>query len=221
MVLRTGYEPVTYGSTVHFHNGKSCANAKTNETQGKHRNIYGVGNIKAATIKHTVNIQIHPRFESNKIHCMEAKVTSSLTGAQPETRLTNPREKLKNYTLTDPDFYKPGQIDLIIGVDHFPDILLKGVEKISTCVLQETTLGWITSGRMQVANGEYTTKTNILISQVQVKELNEQLKQFWDTEEIRKKPPTSEAVEQKYTDEVKRGSDGRYTAKLPMNQIVS
>jgi hypothetical protein len=44
---------------------------------------------------------------------MEAKVTSSLTGAHPETRLTNPREKLKNYTLADPYFYKPGQIELI------------------------------------------------------------------------------------------------------------
>jgi Putative peptidase (DUF1758) len=39
-----------------------------------------VGNVRAATLKQVVNVQVHHRFETKQPHYMEAKFIKSLTG---------------------------------------------------------------------------------------------------------------------------------------------
>lgn len=181
--------------------------------------IYGVANIKSGSVKYTVNMTVHPRFESNHVHHMEAKVLKTLTGTHPETQLVNPRSETQNLTMADPDFDLPGRIDVIIGADYYPEIIMKGVEKLPFALLQQTTLGWIASGNIKSKNKQFTTKIKTLISQTAVKELNEQLKRFWDIEDMRDLgQTTANDVELQYTNEVKRDEDGRYTVKMPLRQ---
>jgi Putative peptidase (DUF1758) len=92
--------------------------------------ILVVGNIKAsASIKHVVNLLVQPRFGSNQTHLMESNVMKTFTGTHPEAKLENPKKYFENVTMTDPEFFKPGNIDVIIGADYFPEILLAGMKK--------------------------------------------------------------------------------------------
>jgi Protein of unknown function (DUF1759)/Putative peptidase (DUF1758) len=178
--------------------------------------ILGVGNIKAASIKHVVNLLVQPRFGSNQTHIMEANLTKNLTGTHPETKLGNPRKYFEKVTMADPEFFKPGNIDVIIGADYFPEILLSEMKKKETCILQETTLGWIVSGRMPTIKNEFINQIHTLISQTEIKDLNEQLIFFSDVEKFREITPTSDIIEQRFSKDVTRDVKGRYTVKIPM-----
>ncbi|XP_075150773.1 uncharacterized protein LOC142224881 [Haematobia irritans] len=78
-----------------------------------------------------------------------AIVLSNLNHLMPSmpTRISD-WSKLENMDLADPFFYRPGQIDMLLGSDIFPLILKSGVQKnVSGNLLpQDTEFGWILGG---------------------------------------------------------------------------
>jgi len=78
-----------------------------------------------------------------------AFVLPQLTGNLPS--FTIPQEALRdlpNFELADPSFNKSSQIDVLIGADILPSILLGGSQKniCGSLLGQETVFGWILSG---------------------------------------------------------------------------
>ncbi len=56
-------------------------------------------------------------------------------------------QKVSHLKLADPNCNTPAQIDILLGSDLIPQIILEGVEKISNKLLaQNTIFGWILSG---------------------------------------------------------------------------
>ncbi|XP_065224059.1 uncharacterized protein LOC135848177 [Planococcus citri] len=114
--------------------------------------------------------------------------------------------------LADPDFDKPGQIDLLLCAEYYLDIFtdgyVKGNEKCPS--MRNTVFGWIISGR--------TSATNSTTVSVNRCEIARTLEKFWEMEEISVEVLRSvddEYCEKFYAETVSRDSTGRYTVRLP------
>ncbi|XP_033214067.1 uncharacterized protein LOC117171123 [Belonocnema kinseyi] len=130
----------------------------------------------------------------------------------------------KNITLADPEFHKPSDIDILIGVKLFYKLLCVGqikLKKHAEVVLQKTQLGWIVAGEI---NGPFPTKEVQCHLAINSTPLDSSLTKFWEVEEIPSSKILSmeeKACEAHFAHNTQRNSDGRYIVKLPFNENKS
>ncbi|XP_036348012.1 uncharacterized protein LOC118757404, partial [Rhagoletis pomonella] len=124
------------------------------------------------------------------------------------------RQKFAHLKLADPNCHTPAQVDIILGSDLIPQIMLERIEKISNTLLaQNTIFGWILSGQV-------SEKISVFITQVEDisnEYLNSQLKRFWELEElppIQVTTPEDKACEDYYKATTTRAQTGRYVVRL-------
>ncbi|CAH2040862.1 unnamed protein product, partial [Iphiclides podalirius] len=96
-------------------------------------------------VKQEVNIQVLSRWESNfclpiQAYVMSKRLTSNLPS---KIKMDSNWQHLKDLNLADPNFYKTGNIDLLLGVDEYTVILQQGLIKgpPGTPCAQKTHLG--------------------------------------------------------------------------------
>ncbi|XP_059222988.1 uncharacterized protein LOC131996859 [Stomoxys calcitrans] len=177
--------------------------------------ISGLGGTVLENSSKLCNITLRSRKSEFKLKAT-AVVISNLNHLMPSSTTTISNwSDLRNMDLADPNFYKPAQIDMLLGSDILPSILKSGVQKnISGNLLaQETEFGWILSGpsRTVTSFASFVACSNTL---------NEQVKKFWELEEI----PSSKSLsdddvwcENFYKTTTVRRSDGRYLVRLPFH----
>ncbi|XP_017469876.1 PREDICTED: uncharacterized protein LOC108361691 [Rhagoletis zephyria] len=112
-------------------------------------------------------------------------------------------EEIKQLRLADPNCFTPNKIDMVIGSDLIPRIILQGLQQniSGSLIAQNTIFGWILSGPIQERISTFTTQ----VTEPQEESLNSLLKKFWDEEEF------CEDLYQRTTT-----ADGRYMVKLPI-----
>lgn len=122
-----------------------------------------------------------------------------------------------NLQLADPEFGRPGCIDLLLGVDVFADVLLTGrrYRQPGTPTAFETHFGWVLAG---------STDKNVITSHftsfhVTVNSCDDILRRFWEIEdnplsEILLSPKDT-AVVQDFEANHSRTSSGRFIVSLP------
>lgn len=117
----------------------------------KHRSevtLATVGNNQAMRTRHKVQCKFassHSEFHLQ----IEAIVISKITDIDStSTSLMASWDHLHGLQLADPHYYKPGKIDVLIGVETYSEIILEGLIKgpALTPIAQHTHLGWILSG---------------------------------------------------------------------------
>lgn len=82
---------------------------------------------------------------------------------------------MSHLKLAGPNYNTPAQIDIILGSDLIPKIILKGVEKISKTLLAQNVLfGWILSGWIKEKIYTLTTK----VEKISNEYLNSQWRNF-------------------------------------------
>jgi len=138
-----------------------------------------------------------------------------------------------NYTipnginLADPAFLKPQKIDLLIGANHFFDLMQSGRLKLITNgpVFQETFLGWVVSGPIgfpEKTEYEHSSSAVCLsVSETAETDLEKLIATFWRLEEYEaKKIYTLEekACKNDFDKNVKRDGDGRFIMHLPFKK---
>ena len=89
--------------------------------------------------KFQTKLNISPRFQSKFNFEIEAIVIPKLQKTLPNKAFNIPSIELNKYILADPNFNMVGRIDIIIGSDLIPEVIMK---KINEMILQETSLGW-------------------------------------------------------------------------------
>lgn len=122
---------------------------------------------------------------------------------------------LKHLDLADPNFFKPAQIDMLLGSDILPFILKTGVQKnvSGNLLAQETEFGWLISGppcaRSVTTFASWVTSSDTL---------NEEVKKFWELEEIPSVKTLStndQWCEEFFKNTTSRRTDGKYVVRLP------
>uniref|UniRef100_A0A0K8V107 Uncharacterized protein n=1 Tax=Bactrocera latifrons TaxID=174628 RepID=A0A0K8V107_BACLA len=116
----------------------------------------------------------------------EAIVLPQLTNMLPSYHINSKHwQKVSHLKLADPNCNTPAQIDLLLGSDLIPQIILEGIEKITNTLLaQNTIFGWVLSGLVAEPVATMTTQ----VEEISNEYLNSQLRKFWEVEEL---PPIS------------------------------
>lgn len=125
-------------------------------------------------------------------------------------------DELEGLKLADPNFHTPAKVDLLIGSNILPFIYLKTTRPVGNSLMaQDTIYGWVISGA--VSTQSFST-FSVESTEITRDPLEEQLKLFWEQEEIPSERPLSkedEYCEQLYQQSTVRNQEGRYIVKLP------
>lgn len=186
---------------------------KRSEIRGQ---VTGVGGM-SAQIEHTTELKIQSRIKNNFELRFNAFVVKQVTDVMPANHINIENwSHVQGLELADPTYHIPGQIDLLLGVNVYADILMSGVIRgdPGTPIAQQTHLGWIISG----GQNERQEQNNIVSMHLNVS-LDRMLTRFWEIEAFddNKNNLTSKEVraEELYEKTVQRQSDGRYVVALP------
>ncbi|XP_033232030.1 uncharacterized protein LOC117183008 [Belonocnema kinseyi] len=132
------------------------------------------------------------------------------------------RSELKiptNLHLADPEFYKPGEIDALIGAEIFLQLLCNGQITLADkdAILQKTKLGWILGGKTSQFRFPNAARCNLSLNL-----LNRNIEKFWELEHcpqasrLSKEEIACEAHFEKHTFRDK--ITGKYCVKLPFKE---
>ncbi|XP_049301837.1 uncharacterized protein LOC125775364 [Bactrocera dorsalis] len=111
--------------------------------------VLGLNNTVSGQVQSVCSITIgSPRNKGLKLEA-EALVLPKLTGLLPSRSINSSiLKRLPNIPLADNNFYTSQKVDLLIGADLYPKIILNGVKSkiFGSLVAQRTVFGWIFTG---------------------------------------------------------------------------
>lgn len=124
--------------------------------------------------------------------------------------------------MADTEFYKPSEIDALIGVELFYELLCVGqirLENNKGVLLQKTRLRWLITGKVERSRA--TTKRS---SCHLIRDLERQVERFWELEQIIGRTHISneeKECELHFIQHTTRDDSGRYTVRLPFDDKLN
>lgn len=174
------------------------------------------GDENSLSVKYMVQFKLQSICSS--FSCgIQAYVLNRLTSTLPSQQIEIENwPELAELTLADPGYGTPSKVDMLLGAEVYAQILADGIVRnpLGTLTAQNTVLGWILSGRVQVSNHcDKIITTHILDNSV-----NDLLRQFWELETDHPCNVLSkedQACESHYESTTTRDGTGRYVVSLP------
>ncbi|XP_065370843.1 uncharacterized protein LOC135962859 [Calliphora vicina] len=179
--------------------------------------ISGINQAISVTARKSCSIYIGTPLDSSIILNTIALVLPTISGNLPSFIISNDlRKDLPNIRLADSQFFDCRPVDLLLGADLFPQIIMGSVRNVlGTLLAQETIFGWIITGPVPQSSVQvYNTRVDFS----EEDNLNRILLRFWELEEPPKRKIMSAhdlMCEENYRKTTRRDSDGRYVVKLP------
>jgi len=191
------------------------------ETRPSSLSICGVNGTVTST-NHVVGIKLQSRLNSYTA-AIECIVTDRITGKIPTFSLRRDKFNFpRNIRLADPRFHISSDIDLLIGVDLFWNLICVGQVKFldKHPTLQKTRLGWILAGRLDSTIS--TVRVHSLHASVTNAELHKHVSRAWQMDDISTQlhnyTMEENICERYFLDNVSQNSQGRYIVKLPVRE---
>ncbi|KMQ84479.1 gag-pol polyprotein precursor, partial [Lasius niger] len=131
---------------------------------------------------------------------------------------------LDGLELADPEFLASDPVDLLLGADVCADILQEGLRRggPQEPVAQQTTLGWILSGTINLTSEARCIRTHQCHGDADLPDL---VQRFWRQEEVNPTAAPLSADELEAEDHFVRthyrNKDGRYVVRLPLKSPLS
>ncbi|XP_055305902.1 uncharacterized protein LOC129570356 [Sitodiplosis mosellana] len=216
---------VDQGSTANLITIRACRLLNLRFPRNKSA-MLGVGNTPVGCVIGRA------RFEIGSVHNPDFKLIiiaivvrsiGEVNGVKKEE--TSAWKHLIGLPLADPQFYEANHVDMLLGSAAHGDIIMDGLVKgnRNEPIAQRTELGWIVSGHIDVTESfatfcRLTTLDDKLDSE---KELCEQLKAFWELEEVkytRHFTIDEQMAEEIFKNSVKRTADGKFVVDLPFKK---
>ncbi|CAI6372875.1 unnamed protein product [Macrosiphum euphorbiae] len=187
--------------------------------------LSGIGD-SAQTVSSTVNTTIisnYNEFTLSTSYLVVKRITTNIPSRVFKGNYVIPN----GVQLADPSFLKPQKIDLLIGANHFFDLMQSGRLKpiAEGPVFQETCLGWVVSGPLGLPEkSEYEHSSSaicLLTGETPETDLERIIATFWRLEEYgEKKVYTLEekACKNDFEKNVKWNGSGRFVVHLPFKK---
>lgn len=181
--------------------------------------VSGINNTISADASQSCAITLGSPINSTISISTVALVLPQLTGNLPTCDIDPAvQQSFPGLTLADNRFFANEQVDLVLGGDVYPHIILEGLQKdvLGSLLAQETVFGWILTGR--TTTNKPSTSCVSFYNEVA---LDQQLASFWELEDIpRSKTRTAdeEYCEEIYKATTTRSDTGRYVVTLPFRQ---
>ncbi|KAH8261991.1 hypothetical protein KR038_009259, partial [Drosophila bunnanda] len=131
-----------------------------------------------------------------------------------------PNYGLPDIPLADPKFFESSQIDVLIGADILPSILL-GNFKTNICgslLEQENIFGWVLTGPLSPATPRSVSAFSTRVVCSHDDSLDQLLTKFWEVKEspTRIVPEADEVCERNFVQTTLRYEGGKYVVPLPL-----
>ncbi|XP_063991158.1 uncharacterized protein LOC135169790 [Diachasmimorpha longicaudata] len=185
--------------------------------------LIGISGINSGITQGIVNVSLQS-IQGQKQITISAHVLTKLTTTLPSfSRTLADIGSLKNLQLANPQYLRPGPIDLIKGANYSGRIIENQIIKSrrTAVVGQCTAFGWILSGPFKCTS----CSTKISLSAVREssnEQLLELLQKFWVQEELSIQHQHSELsteeleCEKHFQETHRRDESGRYIVRLPL-----
>ncbi|XP_073827799.1 uncharacterized protein [Musca autumnalis] len=186
--------------------------------------ISGVNCTVSATSRKICSLKIGSPLDSRVILETTALVLPLISGNIPSfTVRSDLKAQLPDLRLADVNLFDPRPVDLLLGADLYPKILLNGCRPIlsGTLLAQNSVFGWLVTGPVP------TTEVRTFATKIDVIEednINRTLLRFWELEEPPKRnmmSPSDRFCEENYIKTTRRMSDGRYIVTLPIKPDIN
>ncbi len=188
--------------------------------------IIGVGNQSSSKTLGQTNLTIESCISHKQVH-LRAHILSQITTKIPSVSITDQHwSHLSNLERADPEFLKPGHVEILIGADTLNQILepspiIKGQSDEPLAI--HTIFGWAFLGP---ASSQARNLPLRSLHTVTNDELQDILTRFWVQEEIPDKTKSSLSLaeaqcEDYYTSTLSRNQEGRYVVRIPLSTEIS
>ncbi|XP_053686349.1 uncharacterized protein LOC128735892 [Sabethes cyaneus] len=179
-------------------------------------NVHGIG-ADVVKCSRTVSTEIRSRLTDFAVK-LEFLVLRKVTSKQPIGNMCTKTWNIPDsITLADPGFNIRGEVDLILGIQHFfaffPTSHSLNLGR-DLPLLVETVFGWVISGSASLQPHSRIISSNVAA----IENLDSLIERFWEVEELTDRKPWSteeEDCDNLYNDTTTRNEQGRYVVKLP------
>ncbi|XP_008183743.1 uncharacterized protein LOC103309618 [Acyrthosiphon pisum] len=178
--------------------------------------VQALAGTQVPVVKGSTTINVRPVGLENPQFNINALILPRITGPIPSERVfTEHWSHTVGLNLADPDYDKPLPVDILLGADVFPQLILgdKRVGNTGQPIALSTVFGWVLMGRTSCA-----TKKKIVTMCSTLESVNQTLKRFFEVEEVpnvEKGCPADLECERIYQSTTTRQPDGRYVVHLP------
>lgn len=198
---------------------QKCANRLGLPRNKIYSEIQGIGEMGINSHLGCVSLSIRHTNKTHSDLLLNAIILPRICSDLPSTIL--PKDgwnHIKNLNLADPEFYKPGTVDLLLGADLFPLIIRSGrvLGNTNEPIALDTIFGFILMGKFE--NNHLSTSVTSLLGQTQSQPIDKILSKFWELESIPQPTvlsPEDELCDKKYLETVSRNSENRFIVSLP------
>ena len=210
------------GSSTSFVSDQLVQNLQLPKTS-RDIKISGIAGISHHSPLHSVvNLDISPMHaKCDKINVSAViipRVTSDLPQRPVHQKST--WSHLHELNLADPDFGRPGRIDILLGVDVYADIVLQGrrTGPPDAPVAFETKFGWVLAGRTSSIS---LSNHCVTVNHVSTTCGDELLSKFWEVEETPKSHTMNSYSQEErsvihhFKENHHKSMDGRFVVPLP------
>ncbi|XP_062557495.1 uncharacterized protein LOC134222351 [Armigeres subalbatus] len=178
--------------------------------------ITGISNIKS-NVRHKAWIRVFSRYSSFKIE-LNCLVSRKIIGILPTFEIDIASWNIPSgILLADPTFYKPGQVDLLIGMEWFNDLMKPGRVKLSENlpIFLDSHFGWLVGEKItdELISGSVAFSHTAISSSDQLS--------FWKLESVdieQSVPSEAEECEAHFQSSFRRTSEGRCVVQLPLRE---
>ncbi|XP_058987179.1 uncharacterized protein LOC131806656 [Musca domestica] len=186
--------------------------------------ISGVSCSLSATANKACRLQISSPFDPSLKLETNVLVLRAISGNLPSFVVNSDlRSQIPDLRLADVNLFESRPVDLLLGADLYPKILLDGCRPILSGALlaQNTVFGWLVTGPVPA------TQVRTFATTVDVAEedkIQQTLLRFWEIEEPPKRKilsPSDRFCEENYVRTTRRDSEGRYIVTLPLKSEIS
>jgi hypothetical protein len=200
------------GSTATFLS-ESCLQRLGLQRQHTDAEVVGISSASVGRAKGVVALKITSNV-SCESYSLNALVLPRITSFLPAESCDKSNwPHLNGLVLADPDFNKPGSIDLLLGSDVFWNLLQDGRRSgpSNAPVALRSTLGWLVAGNVDSSS----KKLHVHVADVN---LDSRLQQFWELEAVpvhRSMSVEEEQCESHFATNHTRDATGRFTVAIP------
>lgn len=197
------------------------------KVQSVRTNILGLS-CSPIRITRQVTLKVYPWFDSNDFVELTFWVLPKNAKWHPllPDRIIRPSEiKLsREMTLADPLFWKPENVQLLLGIGACARILEPSLFKVSDGLIeQQTKLGAVVMGNL--GDSCATTASHVFssVKECSSHDIEHLIKRFWEVEElpsVSKKSKEHQLVEKIFTEGYTRDENGRFSVPIPINPEV-
>ena len=190
--------------------------------------VHTIGAVLPSSTIGSVRLLI--RYPENDETPFLAHVLSKVTGVLPSQRIQVPADFSPQWSdLADKDFNKPGEIDLLVGVEVYDALMMEGKRAEGSLTATRSRVGWVITGTATVAEHDVPEAQDpFTVGVCTVGHPDRDIIKFWEVNDIRdtsvlaKKPNLYTAEEKFVHDHFDRttvvGDDGRFSVSLPFKE---